>query len=184
MDLDENNAVEGLEQEENSEDADMDVDEEEEGEDDEFIDVLDILDGRGVPDNGSETEDHMGTASSNKPRPQTDDDDGSSGEEEEDEGQREEEESGPDSDDQDAFAPSDEEDSAPEALGGLHAFISTLDTTAQKRKLPAEDPSSRDKIERPRKRRMLKERTEAGAENEFRAQPSGTLILFDFLLCV
>ncbi|PBK84660.1 Utp14-domain-containing protein [Armillaria gallica] len=149
------------------------VDDDEEGEDDEFIDVLDILDGRGEPDNGTDNE--AQPSSSKKPTPPTparasEDTEGRDTDEEE-----EEEES----DEEDPFTPSDEDEAVPEALENLQNFISTLDTSSKKRKpsaeeLPVDAP--------PRKRRILKERTEAGEENEFRTHGAGSKLNLDDLL--
>ncbi|KAK0498773.1 Utp14-domain-containing protein [Armillaria luteobubalina] len=113
-----------------------DVDEEEEGEDDEFIDVLDILDGRGEPNNGTDNEAQL--SSSKKLTPP-----------------------------------------APSPLENLQNFISTLDTSSKKRKTFAEDlPVDAP----PRKRRILKERTEAGEENEFRIHGTGSKLNLNDLL--
>ncbi|KAJ7590843.1 Utp14-domain-containing protein [Mycena floridula] len=142
-----------------NEDVDVDMEDEEnsqdeeDGDDDEFIDVLDILDGRGEPDNPSDDQEDQ----------QEDDD-----EEEEDE-----EEDSP------AEELSDDETAAG-ALDELETFISTLDPSSQKRKLPAQE--STDVRERPRKRRMLKERTETGLESEFRAHSTDAKLNLDDLL--
>ena len=77
------------------------------------------------------------------------------------------------------FDPSDDEE-MPEALDYLNDFVSNLDVTSTKRKA-TEDPSevgaSRDT--RARKRHQLvNERTEAGAENEFRARSSGNFFYY------
>jgi U3 small nucleolar RNA-associated protein 14 len=136
-------------------------DEEEEGEDGEFIDVLDILDGRGEPDNDSDVE-TPGKATPRKKDDSENDDENSEGEDEAEE---------EDSNMQDAFMPSDQEDTPDDALDDLQNFISNLSSTPQKRPLPEGDAAPSDS--RPRKRRMLKERTETGLENEFRARTSG-----------
>ncbi len=84
-----------------------------------------------------------------------------------------EEEEEEESDEEDPFTPSDEDDAAPEALENLQNFISTLDTSSKKRKPSAEDlPIDAP----PRKRRILKERTEAGEENEFRTHGAGNIL--------
>ena len=59
----------------------------------------------------------------------------------------------------------------PEALDQLNDFVSNLDVTSKKRKAIDEVGPSADVPAR--KRRLVKERTEAGAENEFRARSSG-----------
>ncbi|KAK0451758.1 Utp14-domain-containing protein [Armillaria borealis] len=149
-----------------------DADEDEEGEDDEFIDVLDILDGRGEPDNGTDNEAQL--SSSKKPTPPT-----PARARENAEGRDTEEEEEEESDEEDPFTPSDEDEAAPEALENLQNFISTLDTSSKKRKPSAEDlPVDAP----PRKRRILKERTEAGEENEFRTHGAGSKLNLDDLL--
>jgi U3 small nucleolar RNA-associated protein 14 len=145
-----------------NEDGDMASPEEQESEEEggdshEFIDLLDVLDGKGEIDMGSDDEKRP------KPsRPQEDD------EEEHDDEEQEEEETEEEQDkvELDPFSAS--EDEAPEASEQFQKFVSTLDTTAQKRK--ADDPA---KDSRSRKRRLIAERTEAGVEDEFRAHSSG-----------
>ncbi len=144
------------------------VDEDEEGEDDEFIDVLDILDGRGEPDNGTDNE--AQPSSSKKPTPPTPACAGENTEGRDTDEEEEEEES----DEEDPFTPSDEDEAVPEALENLQNFISTLDTSSKKRKSSAEEPPV---DAPPRKRRILKERTEAGEENEFRTHGAGNILL-------
>ena len=77
----------------------------------------------------------------------------------------------------------DEEDPSPEALVSLENFISTLDPS-KKRKAPSDDDGSVADVDvsRTHKRRMIKERTEAGPENEFGAQVSGLFFIFPFIL--
>ncbi|KXN84966.1 hypothetical protein AN958_11811 [Leucoagaricus sp. SymC.cos] len=107
-----------------SPDEEDDDEEEEEGDPDEFIDLLDVLDGK-VSDDNEE----------------------------------------------------------PEASEELQKFIWGLDTSAKKRK--ADEAASADdstKDSRSRKRRLIAERTEAGAEDEFRAHASGSKLQLDDLL--
>ena len=77
----------------------------------------------------------------------------------------------------------DEEDPSPEALVSLENFISTLDPS-KKRKAPSDDDGGVADVDvsRTHKRRMIKERTEAGPENEFGAQVSGLFFIFPFIL--
>ncbi|KAK0194416.1 hypothetical protein F5146DRAFT_1221863 [Armillaria mellea] len=150
-----------------------DVDEDEEGEDEEFIDVLNILDGRGEPDNGTDNE--AQPSSSKKSQPSTparalENVEGRDTDEEE-----EEEES----DDEDPFTPSDEDEAAPDALENLQNFISTLDTSSKKRKPSTEDLSV---DAPPRKRRILREQTEAG-EGHFLRYNSGYPMNKEVLYC-
>jgi U3 small nucleolar RNA-associated protein 14 len=71
-----------------------------------------------------------------------------------------------------AFVPS-EDDEAPEALDQLQQFVSGLDVTSKKRKVPEDSSAAPNAEARARRRRLTKERTEAGDENEFRAHSSG-----------
>lgn len=160
----------------------QDSDEEDEDEDmeegDEFIDVLDILDGKGEPDNDSDTEvsKQPKPPASRDARMDEEDDEASDIQDDEDEDEDDEDaDSDADSDTeiQDAFNPSDDEDAVPEALEGLQSFISKLDPTSQKRKAPDTDAAAPEPTERARKRRIITERNEAGVENEFRARAFG-----------
>jgi U3 small nucleolar RNA-associated protein 14 len=67
-----------------------------------------------------------------------------------------------------------EDDPSPEALASLQNFISALEPS-RKRKAPADGDSAPADAKAPwaQKRRIFKERTEAGPENEFGAQASG-----------
>ncbi|KAJ3833190.1 Utp14-domain-containing protein [Lentinula raphanica] len=151
--------------------------EEESGEDDEFIDVLDILDGKGEPLNDEDNDP--------PPPPPTQPRNGPSSDEEMDDGENEdrgsdeeeeEEEEEEDEDDKISISLSEAEDEAAGALDDLQTFVSSLNPSSsisQKRK-PDEEP------DQPRKRRFIKERTETGPESEFRTQSSG-LSLNDLL---
>jgi hypothetical protein len=72
-----------------------------------------------------------------------------------------------------SFSPSDTEAEA-DAHEELLSFISKLDP---EKKRKAEDDDVQ--VPRPRKRRMIKEQTEGGFENEFSAQSAG---MFSFIL--
>ena len=130
---------------------------EEEGEPEEFFDVLDILDGRADPLSDDEPpavasrDDRISHASSNEE--ETDDDEG---------------DQTMDLEPQDQFAPSDDEAEI-DALQNLGQFISNLDSST-KRKNSEDDgtTAAADNVPR-KKRKLLKERNEAGAENEFAA---------------
>jgi U3 small nucleolar RNA-associated protein 14 len=76
-----------------------------------------------------------------------------------------------DSDEDHVFSASDAENS-PAALEELGKFISNLEPSA-KRKVPLDEDSNTQNGVRPKKRRMIEERTEAGEENEFHAQAFG-----------
>ena len=129
-------------------DGDDEEDDEEEEvvveEGDEFVDLVDILDGKVDDEDGGDAELSDQDSSSNSD---------SASEENLD------------------FDPSDDEE-MPDALDHLNDFVSSLDFTSSKRKA-TEDPIT---DTRARKRRLVKERTEAGAENEFRARSSGILL--------
>src|ERR1700691_6291134 len=157
---------------EKSHDKDQD-DEMEDGDSDEFIDVLAVFDGKGEADDESESggvikQDVKGIQMALKA-------DGDSASEVEDE---EDDEEGSDEEAIVLSASDGEDDPSPEALASLENFISTLDPS-KKRKAPADDdgstPADADEP-RSRKRRTIKERTEAGLENEFGAQASGGFI--------
>ncbi|KAJ3563283.1 hypothetical protein NP233_g9033 [Leucocoprinus birnbaumii] len=167
VNLDEDEAMEPPEEE--------DEDEEEEGDPDEFIDLLDVLDGKGEIDMGSD--DEKRSKSKNSADEDEEEQDDSEGEDE-----SEEEDDEPEEEDQDAFAASDN-DEAPEASEEFQKFISGLDTTAKKRKADEADSMAESaKDSRSRKRRLIAERTEAGAEDEFRAHASGSKLQLDDLL--
>ena len=129
--------------------------EEVEGDSDEFLDVLDVLDGRGGGSWGGDDSDEGGDAGGDD---DDDDDDDDAEENEEDE------------DIKDPFAPSDTEHQSDEdALDNLDAFVSNLEY-GKKRKAEAEpgDAAVSDGLPpNPKRRMMLKARTEAGVESEF-----------------
>jgi len=155
-------------------DSESEEEEEEEGEDDEFIDLLDVLDGKGDIDMGSDDENKQPAASTSK-IVESDEDEGmedENSEEEEDEERDDEEE---EENEQMDIVPSDDEDT-PGALDQLQDFVSGLDVSAKKRKAPEDGTNETSNTEprTTRKRRLLtKEKTEAGEENEFRAHTSG-----------
>lgn len=128
---------------------DEDEDEDEEGDSGEFIDLLDVLDGKATTDDDEKL-----------PKSKGPEDEAEVSDEEE----REE-------DNQNAFAASDDED-LPEASDEFQKFIAGLDTTAKKRKADETDGEFA-KVILSRKKRLITERTEAGAEDEFRAHTSG-----------
>ncbi|KAF8592755.1 small-subunit processome [Ramaria rubella] len=143
-----------------------DSDEEEEGKNDEYLDVLDVLDGRGEADIGD------------KDQQSQEEDNG-------EEDDREESEEPLDDAMEDAFAPSDNEDqSDEEALHNLGAFVSQLEPD-KKRKAENEagDVLVDGDAAPTRKRRMLKESTQAGVEGEFSVHAaSGSKLQLDQLL--
>ncbi|KIM82209.1 hypothetical protein PILCRDRAFT_820590 [Piloderma croceum F 1598] len=159
-------------------------DEEIEGDADDFIDVLDVFDGKAedMSDSGGAEKHDL----ARKQRTQQadavsaneveDDEEDNSGEEEDPDDDQSEEEAIV------VSASDGEEDTSPEALISLGNFISALEPS-KKRKAPTdEDPTPAD-APQTRKRRIIKERTEAGPENEFGAQATAsTKLKLDDLL--
>jgi len=156
-------------------DDDSDEDEEEEGDDDEFIDLLDVLDGKGDIDMGSD-DGKAGASRTDSVEQEGSELQQDEESDEEDSGVESDEDPAAAEDEEIAFVPS-EDDEAPEALDQLQQFVSGLDVTSKKRKAP-EDSSAPNAEARARRRRLMKERTEAGDENEFRAHSSGRQCFF------
>lgn len=141
--------------------ADSSVSEAEEGEPNEFFDVLDILDGRADPlsDDELPTAPSRGNGTSRA---------SSDGGEEEEEADDDEDDLGMDLEPEDLFMPSDDEADVG-ALQNLGQFVSNLDSST-KRKTHEDEGAATAEDNAPRKKRkLLKERNEAGAENEFAA---------------
>lgn len=142
-----------------------DSDAEESGEDDEFIDVLDVLDGRGDPMDEDDAQPPKRLA---LPAAEVASDSG--GDEEDDD---DEEDAAMDEDD---LVASDEDVDA-DALDNLHSFVSSL-PSAPTRKRKLEFGSSAAEPSQPaRKRRVLKETGETGAENEYRPHTTGAFLV-------
>ncbi|KAH6911086.1 Utp14-domain-containing protein [Coprinopsis sp. MPI-PUGE-AT-0042] len=146
------------------------------GDDDEFIDLLGVLDGKGEIDMPSDDEPTTGDS----PKPTTARIDQNSDVEMEGEEEEDEEDDDEVSGDEDIriTASDDEDDLAKGNLDDLQSFVESLDIKSQKRKADDEgQPVQR------RKRRMIREVTETGAEDEFRVTTSGDakLNLDDFL---
>ncbi|KAF7308247.1 UTP14-domain-containing protein [Mycena chlorophos] len=169
---------------------DSDDEEDEDLDSDIFIDVLDVLDGKGKVWDGEDNSESDDEPVPKKPPAQAiplrdpapmsalDESNEDSSDDDDDRPSNESEESALE-DDADELGSMDI-DTSPEALTALHQFISTLPSDAPPAKRKAEaDPSS----SAPRKRRAiaLKERTQAGAEGEFAAGSNGKLTLDDFL---
>lgn len=189
MDLNEDSDHASVSEDEDGAEQSHEEDEEEEEEDgdpDEFIDVLDILDGRGEP----ESEDDQGEVERDGSRRVSGSEDsegevrmGESGVEDNDD-----EDSG-DAAEQSTRIELDEDvdvDIDDSALQNLQFFITGLDA-GTKRKAP-DDGDNADVLSgdsRKRKRRLLKEKAQVGAENEFAAQTgkfcsSRLLVMFSF----
>ncbi|KAJ3715559.1 Utp14-domain-containing protein [Lentinula guzmanii] len=161
--------------------SEAEVEEEESGEDDEFINVLDILDGKGEPLHDEDNDPSSASLRVKIPPDHASDEDMNSEEfgDQEDEEEDEDKEEGEDEaeeEDRTSISLSEAENEAAGALDDLHTFISSLDpsSSSSKKRKTDEEP------EQPRKRRAVKERTEAGVESEFRTQSAG-LSLNDLL---
>lgn len=146
---------------------------EEEGEPDEFFDVLDILDGRADPLSDDEPpapsrENETLHASSDEVEADEDED-----------GDDQVMVTDPESEDQ--LASSDDEMDT-HALQNLGQLISNLDSSS-KRKASGGEGTAVAEDNAPRKKRKLKERNEAGAENEFAASGELGSDLFGIPLC-
>ncbi|KAI0654444.1 Utp14 protein-domain-containing protein [Cubamyces menziesii] len=192
VDLDEDGdgAKSDAQADEASEDSEADEDEdeeEEEGDPSEFIDVLDVLDGRGEP----ESEDERGKAQredvqkerASRKTAEADEEDEEMDSDEEAHSEEEDSEEGGDDEDEEMISASEvEEEGDDSALLDLENFVTGLDA-GQKRKAPDdEDGKEGEEAKRARKRRLLPERTEAGAENEFIASSGAGKLNLDDLL--
>jgi len=157
-----------------NESSNEEEEEEEEGEDDEFFDLLDVLDGKGDIDMGSDEEKGKKTEEKvkDKPAPKVaaktigeeegfaESDSGSESDVEDDESGDQEDE-----DDKDERMSVDEE-ADPAALDQLEAFVSGLDT----RKRKADNEEGEEKTKKKKRVIMAEEQTEVGAESEFRVR--------------
>ena len=150
------------------------------GNSEEFVDILDILDGRidgDTNDEGLLNVAHTGARSAGRREtvgPGRDDDeevegqgndhdgeeDHDDGEEEEDDGEEEEEEE---------LSCSADEDADPNALDGLEKFVSSLGTSKKR-----QGDSDIGNTSLPRKKRLVEEKTAVGEEREFAAPSSGS----------
>ena len=184
MDLDEDKDMD-----QGSKSDDVNGEEEEEGDDDEFIDLLDVLDGKGEVDIGSDNEDAP-RPPSQRPREA---EDFSANEDHESRNSDGEDDSevgsgshvASEDEKMEVEFSGDEDDVSPEALDELQNFVSKLDpTSSKKRKAPGDGDSSVSADTRARKRRLVKERTEAGVEDEFHVRAAGLWFFrFSFAYC-
>jgi U3 small nucleolar RNA-associated protein 14 len=152
-------------------------DEEEVGDDDQFMNLVDILDGKGEIDAGSDQEKSSQMQSDQLPFNCVDKEPRLNEDEAEDANEvafDEDEDYEDDGGEEMAFSASEDEE-VPSALDQLQTFVSNLDVTAKKRKAPdeADGAAVEHKEGRTRKRRLLQEKTEAGEENEFHVRSSG-----------
>lgn len=153
--------------------------EEEEGDDDEFLDVLDVLDGRGEPDFGddegakSRPHGNSDVESPKRDKKQGLQEDSGEGSEEgsEEEGSEEEE-----NEEESNISGSEDDEADVSALDSLGTFVNSLEVGG-KRKAEDDEGQNEEPGELPvqvkKKKRILKDRTEGGAENEFGARISG-----------
>lgn len=153
---------------------DEDEDEEMDGDDGEFINLVDVLDGKAdadMGDDGSTSLKHSLTKATKWTRESVVDDEDV---DEESEGVEEESSSAEEANLD--FTPSDDE-AGPEALDELENFITSLETSDKKRKDHPDSNTSNSQEPKRKKYQIIRERTEAGTENEFRTQASGTFSL-------
>ena len=134
---------------------------EEEGEPDEFFDVLDILDGRADP---LSDEEPPAAPSREKKASNASSDEDEEEEERDDDGDYQDMDLGLG----DQLMPSDQEADV-DALQNLGQFISNLDSSAKRKTSEHEGAAVAEQNVPRKKRKLLKERNEAGAENEFAA---------------
>ncbi|KAI5118044.1 hypothetical protein M0805_005893 [Coniferiporia weirii] len=170
------------------------AEEEEEGEDDEFFDVLDVLDGRGLPDLGDDQDaaksDGASLEKSRDPSLKNDNSVNKGGSdvdadmvEAEEDSDEEDEDSGEEDAGLDVSG-SDEDEPDLSALDNLGSFVSGLETGA-KRKAADEDEDNAEEVgvsQIKKKKRLLKDRTEASAESEFGARAGSSKLSLDDLL--
>lgn len=164
----------------NEDDEDEEMDE---GGDGEFISLVDVLDGEADVDMGNDgtASKHPLTKGDKLTRESVAEDEGVNGER-----QGEEEESSSIDEEKLDFAPDDDE-AAPEALDELENFITSLKTSDKKRKDHPDSNASTSQEPKRKKHHIIRERTEAGTENEFRAQASSTFlatIVYDLLMVI
>ncbi|KAK7695122.1 hypothetical protein QCA50_002312 [Cerrena zonata] len=177
-----------LQQQEDADEDQSEEEEEEEGEPEDFIDVLDMLDGRGPP--GSDDEQGE-TPIDPEAQPKVRQSGSAQSEDEDEVMQEEHDESSDESDDEetrpapedDDVSASEDEDAVGASLQDLQSFITNLDA-GQKRKVPDDESVQANESgeTRRQKRRILKEHTEAGEENEFAAHAGAPKLNLDDLL--
>jgi U3 small nucleolar RNA-associated protein 14 len=149
-------------------DEDSDADEEDGRDEGRFVDVLDVFDGKAEADNDSNAEPPAHPQTMGKEEEMAYETEASSDNDEDYES------------DDEPILPSDTEDT-PEAIDELRNFITSLDS-GQKRKA---EESTNDRDSRPtQKRRVLRERTEAGPESTFGGQISSVYSISTTGTCV
>lgn len=178
-----------------SDEQDDEEEEEEEGEDDEFIDVLDVLDGRGEPDTGDDNGTQTSELSEVSKIGRSEDQqrtnaDGWNNRDKVDEGDDEsvsqesiddDDDEGVNSDDDIVISGSEYDDADSSALDKLDELVSGLET-GSKRKTLDDDGTDADASAgltyAKKKKRLARDATENGVENEFGAKASGQLLAF------
>lgn len=176
MDLneDEDQVEEGQDEEDDGDEEE----EETEGDEGEFISLVDVLDGKGDTDMDDDENSALKRSLTKKAAFAREVVANDKDTDEENEGA---EESSSGEEEQFDFFPSDDE-AAPEALDELENFVTSLETSDKKRKDHPDATATTSQEPKRKKRQIIKERTEAGTENEFRAQASGTILTA--LICV
>lgn len=169
------NKADGMLQVDLREDEDEDGDSDEDGESDEYLDVLDVLDGRGKIDDEDDVADgiHNGSKESSKPVYKPHSTPAQTKEDEEDSDEEEEEE------DSIISASDDEDEVNDDAFQNLRSLVSTFEKGAKRK--ADEEVEAINKTERKKKRVLFQERNEAGVEGEFGAKSSGNFP--SFILC-
>ena len=160
-------------------DEDDEEEEEESGEDDEFIDVLDVLDGKGEAyidddDETSSKKDKIKETRGRNDKFLRDTEEGlerKESEEEREEISEEESEEEEDESEEEQQISGDEMDADLNALDSLGNFVSQLETSV-KRKAEEEKEEIVPQASK-KKRKLLKDVTEAGVESEFGARAAG-----------
>ena len=145
-------------------------DSEAEGEDDEFIDLLDVLDGKGEIDMPSDNESTKEKPEVRKPSTSSFASKGEDEEMNDISGSDRSEEDDEEEEEVIQIDASDDDEADNEALENLQSFVSGLDTAAKKRK--AAEDETEGEPQKARKRRIIREKNEVGAEDEFRIDSS------------
>ncbi|TDL26360.1 Utp14-domain-containing protein [Rickenella mellea] len=184
-------------EEDSASSSQQESDEEEEGEDDEFIDLLDILDGKGEPDLGDDDAvsalpvDRVPLSAAKEQRKlskEVGDDisDANFGSQEDEEGDESEADDDGDDDEEDEeihVSASEDEDPDGDAIANLDNFISKLEGGTKRKADESNAGGGVASDTRPKKKRIVQERTEGGVEGVFgtRATGSTKLSLADLL---
>ena len=152
------------------------------GNSEDFVDILDILDGRmdrDTNDEGLLDVAHTGARSAGRREtvgPGRDDDEEAEGqgndhdgEEDHDDGEEEDDDEEEEEEEEEEELSSAHEDADPNALDGLEKFVSSLGTSKKR-----QGDSDIGNTSLPRKKRLVEEKTAVGEEREFAAPSSGS----------